>query len=72
MIKDNQKPIVGEIDLSGPDGNAFMILGLCKKASRVSGWDSNRWNEFFDEATNGEYDDLLRTVKDNFDVVFID
>jgi hypothetical protein len=49
------------------DGNAFAILGACGKAmKRADRYDE--WKAFHTEATAGDYDHLLRTVTEWFDV----
>jgi len=51
----------------GADGNAYVLLGICHKALR----DANRndlWPEFRKEATSGNYDHLLCTIIDYFEL----
>lgn len=57
-----------KVQLIGLDGNAFVILGKCRKAM----WKSKNFSEkdikkFIDEATSGDYDHLLQTVVNTFD-----
>lgn len=49
------------VQLTGIDGNAFMILGTVQKAMRSAGLEKPEIEEFFAEATAGDYDALLRT-----------
>jgi hypothetical protein len=49
------------------DGNAFSILGACSTAMKRAGR-YDEWSEFHAEATAGDYDALLRTVMEWFDV----
>ena len=56
-----------KVQLSGEDGNAFFILGRCKKAMRIAGLSSVIQEQFFEEATDGDYDHLLVTVMSWFD-----
>ena len=60
MAKTNIK-----VKLVGEDGNAFAILGRCRqamaKARRL-----DLWNDFYKEATSGNYNHLLATVCDYF------
>ena len=53
------------VKLVGEDGNAFAILGRCRqamaKARRLDLWD-----DFYKEATSGNYNHLLATVCDYF------
>lgn len=52
-----------EVELLGNDGNAFAILGAVKKALRRGGVPSSEIEKFMDEATSGDYNDLLNTVQ---------
>lgn len=55
------------LELVGRDGNAFAILGRARRAARKAGWSEERWEEFYAEATSGDYDHLLGTVMEWFD-----
>lgn len=57
-----------EVSLIGQDGNAFAILGRCKRAAKESGWSQEEITAFFDKATAGDYDHLLGVVMEYFDV----
>lgn len=50
------------VKLVGEDGNAFAILGTVRKALRRAGIPADEIAEFTAEATNGDYNHLLRTV----------
>lgn len=50
------------VPLVGQDGNAFAILGRVDKALQRAGVDKAERREFYDEATEGDYDHLLSTV----------
>lgn len=50
------------VPLVGEDGNAFMILGRVTRALKSAGVGQAERDEFFNEATSGDYDHLLRTV----------
>jgi len=61
-IKDKkQLPI--EIDLTGPDGNSFVLLGKAKNFAKQLELDGDK---IVDEMTSGDYDNLL----DVFDKYF--
>ena len=51
-----------EVELVGQDGNAFAVLGAVRKELRRNDISDDEIKEFFDEATAGDYDHLLRTV----------
>ena len=50
-----------KVKLVGEDGNAFAILGRVSKALRRAGVPGDEVSAFFAEATQGDYDSLLRT-----------
>ena len=58
-----------EVKIIDQDGNAFAILAKCQSAARRAAWDERYLEEFLDEATNGDYNHLLRTVMDYFTIV---
>lgn len=53
--------------LIGQDGNAFNVLGKARRALRRAGR-GDEWTTFEAEATSGDYDHLLATAMDWFDV----
>lgn len=57
------KPV---LELVGHDGNAFYILG---KAQRVARQNKMDWKQIEQEATSGDYDNLLRVMMKYFEVV---
>tara|TARA_R100000995_G_scaffold5680_1_gene2685 strand:+ start:693 stop:944 length:252 start_codon:yes stop_codon:yes gene_type:complete len=60
-----EKPIV---KLSGTDGNAMAVLAKATRAARKAGWSEDKMNEVLDEATGGDYDNVLLTVFKYFEV----
>lgn len=61
MISKN--PSRQELDLNGPDGNAYMLLGYAKKLADELGLS---WNEPRDEMTSGDYEHLVSVFDENF------
>jgi len=59
MIKPEHKP---EVKLVGENGNAFAIMGAVTKALRKAGADKEYTDQYFAEATEGDYDHLLATT----------
>ena len=57
-----------KLKLVGEDGNAYNILGLAKKAGERAGWTKEQWKEFLEKAISGNYDYLLCTCMEHFDV----
>ena len=57
-----------EVNLIGEDGNAFSILGRVSRALREAGVDAATIKEYSDEATSGDYDNLLAVTMSWVDV----
>ena len=57
-----------KLDLDGPDGNAFVIMALCRRAAWDDGWSAKRIEDFLNECKSSTYAHLLDTVRKNFDV----
>lgn len=57
-----------EVKLIGADGNAFMVLGLCQRAARKAGWNQEQWEFVRTKMMSGDYDNLLGTAMEYFDV----
>lgn len=57
------------VQLTGEDGNAFAILGAVRRAMKRAGVPADKVREFSDEATSGDYDDLLATAMRWVDVL---
>jgi hypothetical protein len=49
------------IQLTGEDGNAFMIIGLVQQALRDAGVSEEEVSQFNAAATSGDYDNLMQT-----------
>lgn len=52
-----------EIDLTGPDGNAFVLMGIAKNLARQLGLDGDL---IIQEMRLGDYEDLLKTFDSYF------
>lgn len=64
MIRDKEKqtgPVV--IDLTGPDGNAFALMGYAKRFAKQLNLDSNK---IISNMTSGDYENLIQVFDDNF------
>ena len=57
-----------KVQLTGENGNAFVLLGKVKQALRRNGVPEVTINEFREEAMSGDYDHLLRTCMKWVDV----
>ena len=63
-MNENEKPEVKLVD-----GNAFAIMGACRKAWQRAGNDMNEWKTIQTEMMNGDYDHLLCVASDHFEVI---
>ena len=52
-----------EIDLTGPDGNAFALMGIAKKLSKKLGKD---WVKIQKKMMKGDYTNLVNTFEEEF------
>ena len=57
-----------EVKLIGEDGNAFSIMGRCHRAAKDAGWTEDKWKEIQNEMMAGDYDHLLYTAMNHFEV----
>ena len=56
------------VTLIGRDGNAFAIMAACRQAARKAGWTRDQIQAVTDEMKRGDYDHLLATALEHFDV----
>ena len=60
MIIDKKKKVTKrEIDLTGPEGNAFMLLAIAKDLCHAYGHD---WKTVHAQMTDGDYEWLIQTM----------
>ena len=57
-----------KVKLIGCDGNAFAIIGACLKEAKRKGLTKDQLDEFKTEAMSSDYDHLLKTCMDYFEV----
>ena len=64
MIKSKETKSKGiEIDLTGPDGNAYVILGLAKRLCREF---DIPFKPLMQKMTSGDYENLIKVFDDKF------
>ena len=61
MKKPKKKPV---LKLTGIDGNAYSVMGHAVIALRKAGADEEYIQQYKDEATSGDYSNLLRVTMD--------
>jgi hypothetical protein len=54
------------IDLTGPDGNAFVLLGYASSLGKQLGFDKEQREEIRSQMTSGDYENLIKVFDDNF------
>ena len=52
-----------EIDLTGPDGNAFVLIGTASRLAKQLGLDAN---EIKTEMMSGDYENLIKVFDKHF------
>jgi hypothetical protein len=53
-----------EVQLVGLDGNAYAIMGRVMRALRDAGATKAQVDEYQEQATSGDYDNLLRVTSE--------
>lgn len=51
-----------EVQLSGEDGNAFMMIGKTRLALKRHGVSDEEIEQFSTEATSGDYNNVIATI----------
>jgi hypothetical protein len=59
------------VQLTGEDGNAFMIIGLVQHALREAGVSDEEVSRFHADATSGDYENLLAICMTWVDARFV-
>jgi len=57
------------LKLTGEDGNAYAILGAARRAAKKANWPDEQWKTVEGQAMSGDYDNLLQTMMQHFEVV---
>jgi hypothetical protein len=55
-----------EVDLTGPQGNAFYLLGLASNLAKQIGWSGDETKALMDEMKASDYEHLLKTFDKHF------
>ena len=56
-----------EVKIIGADGNIFNLLGICRRALQKAKR-MDLWDEFYAEATSGDYNNALATIAEYFEI----
>ena len=71
MILEKKETKGLEIDLTGPQGNAFYLLGLAKKWGKELDMSEKYINEMLEKMKSGDYENLVRVFDDEFGSIVI-
>ena len=63
MIRDKQQQSEIVIDLTGPDGNAFALMGMAKRYANQLGLDAEL---IINDMKSGDYEHLVQVFDDAF------
>ena len=63
MIRDKKPQSEIVVDLTGPDGNAFVLMGMASKFARQLGIDKD---EVINKMKSGDYENLIKVFDDYF------
>ena len=66
ILKKKQKTGPIEIDLTGPDGNAFVLLGMARKLARQLDYSPEEIQDLMTEMAGSDYEYLLQTFDEHF------
>lgn len=67
-MTDKPKPKVDLGYLSGPEGNAYVVMGRCQEAAKRAGWSQYEIESAMARMRAGNYQHLLATAAELFDV----
>ena len=63
MIREKQPQSEIVIDLTGPDGNAFVLMGMAKQYAKQLGIDASK---IINDMRSGDYEHLVQVFDDAF------
>ena len=66
MIVKKEKTKGIEIDLTGPQGNAFYLLGLAKRWGKELDMSQSYINTMLEKMKSGDYENLVKVFDDEF------
>jgi len=55
-----------EIDLSGPDGNAYVLMGYAKQYAKQLDYTQEKIDAMLIDMRSSDYEHLLQVFEDNF------
>mgnify|MGYP003122076511 FL=1 len=59
-----------EIDLEGPDGNAFALMAIFKNTAKQLDYNDDEIKKFIDQMMSGDYTNLVKIFNDHLGSYF--
>ena len=70
MIKSKEELNKGiEIDLTGPQGNAFFLLGTASNLAKQLGYSKEQIDDLLEDMKSGDYEHLVEVFDDKFGMI---
>jgi len=66
MIREKQPQREVIIDLTGPEGNAFALMGYARRFARQLGYSKEDQDQLLELMQSGDYENLLEVFDDHF------
>ena len=66
MIREKQPQREVIIDLTGPDGNAFALMGYARRFARQLGYSKEDQDQLLELMQSGNHENLLEVFDDHF------
>jgi len=54
------------IDLTGPDGNAFALMGNANRLAKMLGYSDEKKDKLLEDMQSGDYENLVQVFDDHF------
>jgi len=54
------------IDLTGPAGNAYSLMGTAEQIAKSEGWDEQQIEALMENMKSGDYEHLVSVLDDTF------
>lgn len=71
MIREKKAPKEFVIDLTGPDGNAFVLMGNAKTFAKQLGFTPEEITVMLNDMMSGDYEHLVQVFDDNFGSIVV-
>ncbi len=66
MIREKEQTSEIVIDLTGPEGNAFVLMGYAQRFAKQLGYDEEEVDSLMKEMQSGDYETLINVFESHF------